>query len=168
MALDIKKFRVSAGKKKKKLSLFLDKFDNLVPPSMQKMVAKADKEVWQEIDCTECANCCKTMTPIFTPADTKRIAGYMNLSIAEFSKKYLKIEKESGSTVIKRQPCPLLKDNKCSVYEVRPSDCAEFPHHNKKPFDLYNDTFKANLVHCPATLLLVEKLEKTVTDNFEF
>ena len=98
----------------------------------------------------------------------KRIAGHLEMSVLDFKKKYLKVEDETGSVVIKSQPCPFLKRNKCSIYDVRPADCAQFPHHHKKPFDDYNETFRNNLIHCPATLLLVEKLEKTITSEFEF
>jgi uncharacterized protein len=166
--MDIKKFRARAARKKEKLTVFLEKFDRLVPPGLPALVAAADKEVWQEVQCMECANCCKTMTPILTPADNKRIAAHLGLTVAAFREQYLKQEEGTGDWVVKSQPCPLLKDNKCSIYEVRPSDCAHFPHHHKKPFDAYNDTFRNNLVHCPATLLLVEKLEKTITEQFEF
>jgi hypothetical protein len=51
---------------------------------------------------------------------------------------------------------------------VRPADCAEFPHHNKKPFDAYNDTFKNNLIHCPATLTLVDRLKKVIEKEYEW
>lgn len=168
MVVDIRKFRIAAGKKKRKLSEFLEKFDTVLPPGLSKLVIKADAEVWKEIDCTECANCCKTMTPIFNPADVKRIAGHLKLSVPNFKAEFLKQEEETENWVVKSQPCPMLKDNKCSIYEVRPSDCAHFPHHHRKPFDAYNDVYKANIVHCPATLMLVEKLEKSISEKFEF
>jgi Fe-S-cluster containining protein len=115
----------------------------------------------------ECANCCKTMTPTFTKADITRISAHLGMSTKNFKDKWLKKD-ESGEWVNTTQPCQFLVDNKCSVYEVRPADCAEFPHHNKKPFDLYNDTFKNNLVHCPATLTLVERLKKDIERDYEW
>jgi len=164
--MDLKKFRVVAGRKKRSLGEFLDKLDKKVPVDMEQLVAETDASVWQEVDCTTCANCCKTMTPTFTPTDIKRIAAHLNMDTASFKKKWLKKEADSGDWVNTTQPCQFLEDNKCSIYEVRPSDCAEFPHHNKKPFDAYNDTFKANLIHCPATLLLVDRLKKRVEQEY--
>jgi len=157
--MDLKKFKITAARKKKSLSVFLDKLDELVPEDMPVIVAREDATVWRDVNCMECANCCKTMTPTFTKADVKRISAHLDMKPKEFMDKWL---------INKTQPCQFLVDNKCSIYEVRPADCAEFPHHNKKPFDLYNETFKNNLIHCPATLLLVDRLKKVVEKEYEW
>lgn len=166
--MDLKKFRATAARKKDSLSAFLVKLDDIVPEDMPALVAKADAEVWKEVNCMECANCCKTMTPTFTKADVKRISAHVGMKPKEFMDKWLVKEEDSGDWINTTQPCQFLKDNMCSIYEVRPVDCAEFPHHNKKPFDLYNDTFTNNLVHCPATLTLVDKLKKVVEREYEW
>ena len=168
MAIDLKEFKVTAAKKKKSLSIFLQKFDRLTLPGMQKTVAEIDKTVWRDTDCTQCANCCKTMTPTFRPADIKRIATHLGMTPNEFKDKWLYKEEDTGDWVNKLQPCQFLVDNKCSIYEVRPKDCAEFPHHHKKPFDLYNDTFIQNLHRCPATFTLVERMKKKVEEEYEW
>jgi Fe-S-cluster containining protein len=166
--MDIKKFRVLAARKKKSLSAFLDKLDDIVPEDMPALVAKEDAKMWAEVNCMECANCCKTMTPTFTKADVVRIAAYTGMEVKEFRDKWLVKEEDTKDWINKTQPCQFLSGNICSIYEVRPADCAEFPHHNKKPFDLYNDTFKNNLVHCPATLNLVSRLKKVVEKEYEW
>ena len=39
------------------------------------------------------------------------------------------------AAVPKGLPCPFLaEDGRCTVYEVRPRDCAEYPHTQKKGF----------------------------------
>jgi len=164
--MNLKKFRERAAKEKKSLTAFLKKLDDIVPHDMPKVVAETDASVWRDIDCMQCANCCKTMTPTFTPKDIKRISAHLDMSPQAFKDKWLVKEEDTGDWVNKKQPCQFLKDNMCSIYEVRPSDCAEFPHHNKKPFDLYNDTFTNNLEHCPATLTLVERLKKRVEEEY--
>ena len=166
--MDLKKFRLTAGRKRKKLSAFLDKLDDLVPEDMATIVARTDATVWRDINCMDCANCCKTMTPTFTKADVTRISRHLGMQPKEFIEKWLIKEEDSGDWVNKTQPCQFLSENKCTIYEVRPKDCAEFPHHNKKPFDLYNETFKNNLIHCPATLTLVERLKKLVEQEYEW
>ncbi len=166
--MDIEKFRERAKRKKKGLTAFLNKLDDIVPEGMPELVAKADAKVWQEVNCMECANCCKTMTPVYTKEDIIRISNHFRMKPSDFKKKWLKKEEDSGNWVNLVQPCQFLVDNKCSIYEVRPIDCAEFPHHDKKPFDEYNETFKNNLVHCPATLQLVERLRKVVERDYEW
>jgi hypothetical protein len=164
--MDLKKFKARALRKKKGLSAFLKKLDKVVPQDMAKLVAEQDAKVWKEVDCTECANCCKTMTPTFSKSDVVRIAKHLEMTPKDFMQKWLHKEKKSGDWVNTTQPCQFLVDNKCSIYDVRPKDCAEFPHHNKKPFDLYNDTFKGNLTRCPATLQLIDRLKKKVEKDY--
>jgi len=166
--MNLKKFRATAARKKVSLSAFLDKLDHIVPDEMPEIVAKVDASVWQDINCMECANCCKTMTPTFNKTDVTRISAHLGMKPKEFRDKWLLKEEDSGDWVNKTQPCQFLVDNKCSIYEVRPADCAEFPHHNKKPFDLYNETFKNNLIHCPATLTLVDRLKKLIEKEYEW
>jgi hypothetical protein len=165
----LKKFKQAAYRKKKSLTGFLKKLDRIVPHDMPKLVAATDKEVWEEVKCLDCSNCCKTMTPTFTPTDIKRISTHLGMTAKSFKEKWLFQDADNGDWVNKTQPCQfLLKSNKCSIYDVRPRDCAEFPHHKKKPFDLYTDTFTNNLHHCPATLTLVQNLKKKVEENYEW
>lgn len=166
--MNIRYFRARAAKKKEELSAFLDKLDHIVPEEMPALVERTEAQVWAKVNCTECANCCKTMTPTFKKADIIRIAAHLQMSPRDFRDKWLKKDEESGDWVNTTQPCQFLADNKCSIYEVRPRDCAEFPHHNKKPFDAYNETFKNNLTHCPATYLLIDRLKKTVERDYEW
>ncbi|MCD6012072.1 MAG: hypothetical protein K0Q79_1934 [Flavipsychrobacter sp.] len=166
--MDLKKFRATSARKRKPLTAFLLKLDKIVPEDMPKLVAKVDATVWKDVNCMECANCCKTMTPTFTKKDIKRISAHLDMQPKEFIDKWLMKEEDTGDMVNKTQPCQFLVNNMCSIYEVRPIDCAEFPHHNKKPFDLYNETFKNNLPHCPATLTLVDRLKKAVEKEYEW
>ncbi|HQV01310.1 MAG TPA: YkgJ family cysteine cluster protein, partial [Bacteroidia bacterium] len=58
------------------------------------------------------------------------ISKHLNLTVAAFTDKYL--ERDKKDWVNKQQPCQFLgSDNKCSIYEIRPVDCAGFPHTHK-------------------------------------
>ena len=61
-------------------------------------------------------------------------------------------------------PCQFLdrKTNMCSIYEVRPADCAGFPHLTKKKMTEYMHVHKQNVEHCPATFKMVEKLMEKI------
>lgn len=167
--MDLKEFKKKGPKKKAKLVKFLQKLDDIVPVDMHKLVAEVEKTVWQDVECLKCANCCKVMTPTFTTKDITRISAHLGMTPKAFKEKWLEKDPDNGDWVNKKQPCQFLgKDNMCSIYEVRPADCAEFPHHNKKPFDLYNDTFIQNLDYCPATFTLVNRLRKRVEDEYEW
>lgn len=166
--MDLQAFRKKAYRKKTKLTAFLDKLDEIVPEDMPKLVAEADTQTWQEVNCMACANCCKTMTPTFSKKDITRISAHLNMEPKAFIAHWLKKDEDNKDWVNQLQPCRFLVDNKCSIYEVRPKDCAEFPHHHKKPFDAYNDTFKQNLHRCPATFTLVSKLAKRIEREYEW
>ncbi len=166
--MDLEKVLKAANKDRKKLTKFLKKFDDIIPPDLGAIVAEEDKKVWEQVDCTVCANCCKTMTPIFTEEDIARISAHLNMTPQAFFDQYLEVEADTGSTVNRVLPCVFLKDDKCSIYEVRPIDCAEFPHHDKRPFDDYNDTFIQNVFRCPATYELVKNLKERIESEYDF
>ena len=167
--MNIKTFNRKTAKDRKPLQKFLKKLDKLVPEEMPQMVAEEDAKMWAETDCLSCANCCKKMTPTYTNADMKRIAAHLQMTIPAFKKKWLYQEKETGDWMNTSIPCQFLGgDNKCTIYEVRPDDCAQFPHHNKQPFDNYNDTFTQNIDYCPATYNLVQRLKKRVEKEYEW
>ena len=68
------------------------------------------------------------MTPTFTKQDLKRISAHFNQTPEEFTKKWL-VRDKNKDLVNKNQPCQFLnlKDNKCSIYAIRPVDCSGFP-----------------------------------------
>ncbi len=166
--MNLEKFNEVAARKQKKLSTFLTQLETLVPPQLSGIVKAADEATWKQTDCTTCANCCKTMTPTFSEEDVTRIAAHLNMTPAAFRKKWLYKEKRTGDWMNRSQPCQFLENDKCSIYEVRPLDCAEFPHHKLRPWDLYGDTYMANMMHCPATLRLVDKVRRYVVAHYEW
>lgn len=155
----------------KKLSLyrktfrsFLNKTEKNPPRGIDKLTPVIEKEVWKEIDCLSCANCCKKMTPTFTVQDLKRISAHFKQTPEEFRKKWL-VKDRNKDLVNKTQPCQFLnlKDNKCSIYAIRPVDCSGFPHLAKKKWSEYAYVHKQNIDYCPATYKMVEKMMERVS-----
>ncbi|WP_299201173.1 YkgJ family cysteine cluster protein [Brumimicrobium sp.] len=116
------------------------------------------EKVFQEIDCLECANCCKTTSPIFRDVDVKRLAKRFRMKPIQFIEEYLRVD-EDDDYVLKSSPCPFLfDDNTCSVYEDRPLACKEYPHTDrKKMFQIIPLTLK-NTEICPAASRIVEAM----------
>lgn len=128
-------------------------------------VAKTvEKEVWQEVNCLSCANCCKKMTPTLTKSDKERIAKHLGLPVNEFVSKYLTYHKKEKDWRMQKQPCTFLdlKTNKCTIYVVRPKDCAGFPHLTKAPLKTFMYIHKQNIEYCPATYRFVEKMMEKI------
>ena len=156
---NLRAWKKTARLKRNSFRRFLTKLEKNAPRGIEKLTATLEKEVWREVDCLACANCCKTMTPTFTPADLKRISANFGQTVDEFKAKWLYKERSSGDWMNKKQPCQFLNlsDNKCSIYAIRPADCAGFPHLPKKMKD-YVHVHKQNVEYCPATFKLVEKM----------
>ncbi len=138
---------------------FLNKTEKTPPRGIDKLTPIVSKEVWEEVDCLSCANCCKKMTPTFTNQDVKRIAAHFNQTPAAFTAQWLEKDKNKD-WVNTTQPCQFLNlaDNKCSIYEIRPVDCSGFPHLTKKKWSEYAHVHKQNIDYCPATFKMVEKM----------
>lgn len=117
-------------------------------------------EVFERVDCLQCANCCKTTGPLFTPKDIERLSAYLKIKPAAFIQKYLRVD-EDNDYVLQILPCPFLgTDNYCSVYDHRPNACREYPHTNqRKMHTILKETYN-NVAVCPAVFEIVEQLKK--------
>ena len=130
------------------------------PKNLDYQVATLHEEVFEEIDCLSCANCCKTTSPIFRDIDIERIARHLNMRPANFVEQYLHLDQE-GDYVLNIAPCPFLgSDNYCSIYEVRPKACREYPHTNRKKFHQIGSLTVKNTFICPAAYNIVEEMKK--------
>lgn len=119
------------------------------------------EEVFQEIDCLTCANCCKTTSPIFYQTDIERVAKSLRMKPGDFIEKYLRID-EDKDYVLQASPCPFLdSDNHCKVYHDRPKACREYPHTNRKKMVQIMELTHKNTLVCPAVLEIVERLKST-------
>ncbi len=98
--------------------------------------------------CKMCGKCCGGETGfIWLSEDEKQaIAGYLGITKEKLEKLYLNYAKEKWS--IKELPseenydCIFLKNGRCYIYPVRPSQCREFPFwktmlYDKEEWDFY-------------------------------
>ena len=112
------------------------------------------------INCLDCANCCKSISPIIQEKDIDRIARYLRLKPADFIGQYLHLD-EDGDYVFRETPCPLLfPDNYCSVYDKRPRSCREYPHTDHHNFYQVMELSVKNTYICPAVFYIIEQMKK--------
>lgn len=160
--MDIEYYKDLALQKKKAHKKFLGTLKKKAPKNLDYIVKETHEEVFAEIDCTTCANCCKSLGPLFTESDITRISKYLRMKAADFEAQYLRVD-EDGDKVFQTMPCPFLgNDNLCSIYEVRPKACCEFPHTDRKKIYQINHLTLKNTVTCPAAYLFVEKLKRKI------
>lgn len=163
----LRKFVKNVSQNRSRLRRFLTKVENNPPKNLDLLAETIDKDVWVDVDCLACSNCCRTMSPTFTFRDIQRISAHLQMKPKQFREKWLYKDKE-GDWLNVNTPCQFLdrKTNMCSIYSVRPADCAGFPHLTKKKMTDYIHVHKQNVEHCPATYNMVEKMmEKFRTAN---
>ena len=163
VTVNLRSFRQVVRHNKRRMRSFLTRLEKNAPRGLDKKVTQADQGVWGKTDCLHCANCCKTMSPTYSQADIRRISRYLGMTARAFREKWL-FQDSNGDWLNAKQPCQFLDQNTnlCSIYAVRPKDCAGFPHHNKRRMVDYMHVYKQNVEYCPATFRIVEKLMERV------
>lgn len=132
----------------------------LKPKELDEKFEKLHDQVFQNLDCLECANCCKTTSPIFLQTDIDRLAKVFKMKSSGFIESYLHRDEE-GDYVLNSSPCPFLGgDNKCLVYEERPKACREYPHTNRKKMHGILELSLQNTLVCPAVFKIFQQIDK--------
>ena len=81
----------------------------------------------------------------------------------KFIETYLRID-EDNDYVLQSVPCTFLgADNYCSIYDVRPKACREFPHTDRKKFHQISNLTLKNVAICPAAFNIVESMKKRIS-----
>lgn len=158
--MNLERFREVAKNKSAENRKFLQTLKKKDARLVDDAFHQLHEEVFEELDCLTCANCCKTTSPIFYQTDIERVAKALRMKPGDFIETYLRVD-EDNDFVLKSAPCPFLdSENYCTVYDSRPRACREYPHTDrKKMIQITELTFKNTLV-CPAVLEMVERLKR--------
>ena len=133
------------------------------PKSLDVIVHGLHDEVFEKIDCLDCANCCKTTSPAIYERDIDRLAKHLKIKPSKLIEQYL--EKDTDNDYVFRSaPCPFLDhENYCMVYDSRPLACREYPHTNRKRFYQVLDLSLTNTSICPAVADVFEGLKEKMS-----
>jgi len=139
---------------------FFAKLRKKPPKNLDYVMQELHDEEFERTDCLECANCCKTTGPLFTPKDITRISKHFKMKEQPFINEFLRLD-EDNDYVLQSVPCSFLSaDNYCSIYEVRPKACREYPHTDRKKFQQLGSLTIKNTAICPAAFNIVEAMKK--------
>jgi uncharacterized protein len=145
--------------KQKQYKSFLDRADK---NKVLKQLPQLHEEAFEKIDCLQCAACCKNYSPRFKTPDVKRISKHLGMKESIFIDTYLRVD-DDGDFVVKTAPCPFLgTDNFCSIYDVRPSDCARFPYTKEDVLIKRQKLTLKNSTFCPITYYVLDKLVESL------
>ena len=138
----------------------INKLKRLNAKRLNELANEIHEQIFSEIDCLECANCCKSIPPIINETDIRRVSKYLGLKTTDFNSRYVKYD-EDNDMVMNCSPCPFLKDdNKCDVYGFRPKACREYPHTGDFEFVKNMKLHAINSKYCPAVFHILESLAK--------
>ena len=169
LILTIQKFKMDqilknlpklSGDKHSENKKYFAKLKKKNPKRLDLIMQDLHEKEFEKTDCLQCANCCKTSSPIFTDKDIFRISKSLKIKEHKFIEQYL--ERDSDDfMVLKSVPCTFLDgDNSCSIYDVRPKACREYPHTNRKKFIQLTSLTMKNIEICPAAYNIIETLKE--------
>lgn len=158
----LKNLPEKAKDKHKENKKFFSKLRKKPPKQLDGQMKEIHEEEFRKTSCLECANCCKTTGPLFTNKDIERIAKHLKLKPSRFTETYLQLD-EDNDHVLQEVPCTFLgADNYCSIYEVRPKACREYPHTDRKDFHKISNLTIKNTAICPAAFNIVEEMKRRI------
>src|SRR3954469_6319947 len=103
MAMDdeiFKNWEKKSADNQKKYKQFLNRADK---NAVLKKLPHLHEEAFANVNCLDCAACCKNYSPRFKTPDLKRISKHLKMKEGEFIEKYLALDNE-GDYVVRSKP----------------------------------------------------------------
>jgi Fe-S-cluster containining protein len=129
---------------------------------VERQFRRAAQEVHGEIDCRQCAECCRVTEVQLAGRDIENLARHLRISAAQFRREYTETGEE-GELILRRtgDGCVFLSGNDCTVYEARPGNCERFPHllrgNGSVAFRMWQ--FVDRAAYCPIVYNWLEKVK---------
>ena len=97
---------------------------------VERQFRRTAEEIHAQIDCRQCAECCRVTEVELSERDIEKLMKYLRLPRKKFIEAYTGAG-EDGTLILKRtaeKGCVFLDGNDCTVYDARPANCERFPH----------------------------------------
>ena len=129
------------------------------------LVNQLHKELFEGFDCVACSNCCKEIVPEIEDDEIAPISKRLGIDEIDFRNKYL-VKSEDGYEINKK-PCPFLTEKGCSIYEIRPKNCREYPYTDKDEITCRLINLICNCEVCPIVFEIFERLKEHYEEKFK-
>ena len=135
------------------------------PDKVDRIVHELYDEVSEQIDCTECGNCCIELDICFKGNEIDILTNHLNVDKDEFINLSTTVnrEEEEERYCLNSKPCQFLENKKCTIYEVRSGECRSYPHLHKDEFTsrLYGVIYNYEI--CPIVYNVYEQLKRKMS-----
>jgi Fe-S-cluster containining protein len=113
----------------------------------------------EKINCLDCAQCCKSISPAVSYSDIERLAKHLKTKTSHIIDSYFIIDSDNDY-VFTSQPCPfLMDDNYCNIYTSRPRACKEYPHTDRRRAYQILQIHAKNIDLCPIVYQVFKNLQ---------
>lgn len=160
--LDLNIIRKKAKKREDENYDFRGYLNGQDPEKIDRIVHKLYEKVLNQIDCTECANCCIELEIGFTFDEIDRLTKSLNINKEEFIDQSTKPDEfgDKDKLFLNSKPCQFLKDKKCTIYPLRPEECSSYPNLHKNNFISRTLGVIENYEICPIVYNVYELLKR--------
>jgi Fe-S-cluster containining protein len=141
------------------------KASDLTREEIDSIVRKHYEEVSAQIDCRECANCCRVFCPPLTMEDIDRLARFKRTSREDLIEKYLAVSAHGQAHSMRSSPCPFLEGNECGVYPARPAGCRAYPGLERPGFLSRIGEVFSNCSVCPMVYHVYERVKREIRER---
>ncbi|HLV36325.1 MAG TPA: YkgJ family cysteine cluster protein [Spirillospora sp.] len=104
--------------------------DDIDDAALDALVEQVAAPIIAAIDCTRCANCCRSLDVYLTEEDAQRLADAIHIPLEQVVVRYVDREaaREQGEWGrFRARPCAFLDDGLCAIYPHRPESCRLYP-----------------------------------------
>jgi uncharacterized protein len=112
------------------MKYLLLRLDDVDDDELDGIVQALTERVASAIDCTQCANCCRSLDVYLIPEDIETLAAVSERSYEQLLADVVDcdLDAETGEWGrFRHKPCRFLDGRLCSVYAHRPDSCRTYP-----------------------------------------
>jgi hypothetical protein len=147
-------------KKSKENELFFVELKNIPSELFDKKFKFYLQKFATQINCKQCANCCKTLNTSFTYQELEVIKNNTNKSIQNKIENDLYNDILNKRYICKKAPCLFLENNECTIYSNRPLACKDYPHLLQTDLKYRKKSILSNYSICPIVFNTLEALKE--------
>ncbi|MDD3803072.1 MAG: YkgJ family cysteine cluster protein [bacterium] len=159
---EIIKKKAELNKEENELFLEMIEKDSFDLAFIDESVKNIYGELKKIIKCEECGECCREIIVVFEDEDLNKLAEAVKEDRKTLEKRLFQKYEKFNCFVMNQSPCPFQKENLCTVYDYRGTECRDFPYLENRLFsEIYRYVFQGYPM-CPYHFSVIESLKEAL------